>query len=194
MGTALDDTDWAFIEDIKSASDQMESFQRLLYEIFDQCFPTKRRTFFSESQPFFTEKLEKLKRRKCREFSKNRKSKKFLDIQAIYRKELLNAKKVFYRKKIHALRSSNPRSWYKNIKNLVGEDSADKRVEVEDIKDFSDEEQCEMIADKFAEVSSHYEPLQRDKIVFPAFSGNDMRREEKNCVLNLQNNALEMRS
>ena len=128
MGAALDDTDWAFIEDIKSASDKMESFQRLLYQIFDQCFPTKIRTFFSKNQPFFTEKLEKLKRRKCREFSKNRKSKKFLDMQAIYRKELLNAKKVYYRKKIHALRSSNPRSWYKNIKNLVGEDSSDKRI------------------------------------------------------------------
>ena len=54
---------------------------------------------FSENQPFFTEKLEKLKRRKCREFSENRKSKKFLDIQTIYRKELLDAKKVYYRKK-----------------------------------------------------------------------------------------------
>ena len=58
----------------------------------------------------------------------------------------------------------------KNIKKLVGEDSSNNRVEVEDIKDFSDEEQCEMIADKFAEVSNRYEPLQRDKLVFPAFS------------------------
>ena len=31
-----------------------------------------------------------------------------------------------------------------------------------------------MIADKFAEVSNHYEPLQREKIVFPAFSSNDI--------------------
>ena len=52
MGAALDDIDWTFIEDIESASDQMESFQRLLYQVFDQCFPTKRRTFFSETQPF----------------------------------------------------------------------------------------------------------------------------------------------
>ena len=116
MGTLLDDMNWTFIEDIESASDQMQSFQGLLFQIFDQCFPLKRRTFFSENQPIFTEKLERLKRRKCREFSKNRKSKKFLDIQGIYRKELLDAKKAYYRKKIHALRSSNPKSWYKNIK------------------------------------------------------------------------------
>ena len=82
----------------------------------------------------------------------------------------MDAKKGYYRKKIHALRSSNPKSWYKNIKSLIDEDLSDKRVEVEDIKDFSDEEQCEMIADKFAEVSNRYEPLRRDKIIFPAFS------------------------
>ena len=52
MGSALDYVDWGFIEGIDSASDQMNSFQRHLFEIFDQCFPSKRRTFFSENQPF----------------------------------------------------------------------------------------------------------------------------------------------
>ena len=31
-----------------------------------------------------------------------------------------------------------------------------------------------MIADKFAEVSNHYQPLQRDEIMFPAFSKEDV--------------------
>ena len=169
-----------FMEKIIVKYDQMESFQ-----IFDQCFPTKKRTIFSENQPFFSEKLEKLKRQKCREFSKNRKSKKILGIQNIYRKKLLDAKKAYYRKRIHALRSSNPKAWYKNIKHLVGEDSSDKRVDVEDIKDFSDEEQCEMIADKFAEVSYRYEPLRRDKIIFPAFSKEDVPVISEGNVLNV---------
>ena len=83
MGSALDCVDWSFIERIESASDQMGAFQRHLFGIFDQCFPSKKRTFFSENQPFFTEKLEKIKRRKCREYSKNRKSKKFMDLKNI---------------------------------------------------------------------------------------------------------------
>ena len=65
MASALDNVDWSFIEEFESASDQMGSFQRQLFKMFDQCFPYKRRTFFSENQPFFTEKLEKIKRRKC---------------------------------------------------------------------------------------------------------------------------------
>ena len=43
-------------------------------------------------------------------------------------------------------------------------------IAVESIKDLSEAEQVERIADKFAEVSNLYEPLRRDKIVFPAFS------------------------
>ena len=63
---------------------------------------------------------------------------------------------------------------YRNIKNLLGDDGSDNKIEVENIKDYSDEEQCELIADKFAEVSNLYEPLKRDKIVFPSFSRKDL--------------------
>ena len=174
MGSALHDTDWVFLEDIASASDQMETFQSYMFKIFDKCFPPKKRTFFSENQPFFTEKLEKIKRRKCREYSEHRKSKKYMDLKSIYRKELLSAKKAYYRKKIHSLRTSNSKSWYKNIKRLVGEDASDAKIEVEDIRCKSDEEQCELIADKFAEVSNLYEPLQRGQISFPIFSVSDI--------------------
>ena len=81
-----------------------------------------------------------------------------MDLQRIYEKELQIAKKAYYRKKIHALRTSNSKSWYKNVKSLVGEDASDVKIEVEEIKDYSDEEQCELIADRFAEVSNLYEP------------------------------------
>ena len=97
-----------------------------------------------------------------------------MDLQNIYRKELLSAKKAYYRKKIHALRTSNSKSWYKNIKKLLGEEGSDIKIDLEEIKDFSDEEQCELIADKFAEVSNLYEPLQRGQIRFPQFELSDV--------------------
>ena len=108
MGSELDSFDWSVIVNIETASGKMEFFQKSLYQMFDSCFPRKRRTFFSETQPFFTEKLEKLKRRKSREYTENRKSKKYMDLQGIYRKELKIAKKAYYRKRIQALRTSNP--------------------------------------------------------------------------------------
>ena len=52
----------------------------------------------------------------------------------------------------------------------MGNDNHEEVIEVESIKDLSEAEQVERIADKFSEVSNLYEPLRRDKIVFPVFS------------------------
>ena len=77
MTSVLDTWDWSYLEDLTSANDQMESFQDNLYQIFDKCFPIKRRKVFTESEPWFNDRLEKLKRQKCREFAKHRSSEKF---------------------------------------------------------------------------------------------------------------------
>ena len=91
-----------------------------------------------------------------------------------YKEQLEKAKNTYYRKKIRDLRTSHPRSWYQNIKKLMGNDSHEELIEVESIKELTDLEQAEKIADKFAEVSNLYRPLQRDEIDFPAFSKNDV--------------------
>ena len=144
---AIEDTlavfDWGEIEDIASASDQMAFFQNALFELYDLCFQTKRRKFFSETEPFYTEKLSKLKRRKGREFSKNRNSKKYISLHETYRRELVKAKRSFYRNKIRGLRTANPRSWFQHVKKLMGNQKRDDNISiVEDIKDLTDEEQC----------------------------------------------------
>ena len=66
-------------------------------------------------------------------------------------------------------------------------DSHEEIIEVESIKEFTDVEQAEKIADKFAEVSNLYKPLQREEIVFPAFSKEDVPViSEKNVLDVLQ--------
>ena len=57
----------------------------------------------------------------------------------------------------------------------MGEEGSDVKIDVEEIKDYNDEEQCELIADKFAEVSNLYQPLQRELICFPQFSLSDVQ-------------------
>ena len=77
---------------------------------------------------------------------------------------------MYYRKRIGSLRSVNARQWFRNVKKLINPDEGDVVLEVDDIKDFDDEKQAELIADKFAEVSAEYDPLDRTKIKFQAFS------------------------
>ena len=75
---------WDNVRSIKAAGDQMETFQNELLNMFTESFPLKSKTFFSETQPFYTEKLAKLKRKKQREFYKHRRSNKYLALDIDY--------------------------------------------------------------------------------------------------------------
>ena len=51
----------------------------------------------------YNEKLKQLKRKKCREYRKHRRSRKWIILNSAYMKEILIAKKQFYRDKIKNL-------------------------------------------------------------------------------------------
>ena len=53
-------------------------------------------------------------------------------------------------------------------------ENTDQQLEVQGIKHLSDKEQAELIADKFAEVSNKYKPLDRSKINFPQFEEDEV--------------------
>ena len=63
----------------------MKAFQDNLFSIFDDCFPEKSRTISSIDEPFFTDKLMNIKRRKTREYHKHRRSQKYLSLKKVYK-------------------------------------------------------------------------------------------------------------
>ena len=99
MKQILEEVKWDFIESESSLDQQMECFQNLLYKIFDISFPVISKTIFNKTEPFFTEKLIKLKRLKCRKFNKRRMATEYQSLNNIYKHELSKAKKSYYRKK-----------------------------------------------------------------------------------------------
>ena len=58
-----------------------------------------------------------MKRRKAREFRKNRKSNKFQQMDKIYKIEVDKATKRYYSEKIAKLANSKPKFWYRELKN-----------------------------------------------------------------------------
>ena len=191
MKQILEEVKWDFIESESSVDQQMECFQNLLYKIFDISFPVKSKTIFNETEPFFTEKLIKLKRLKCREFNKHRMSAKYQSLNNIYKVELSKAKKSYYRKKIRNLRTSNPRMWHKQLKILMTGSESQELPEVESIKHLPDSEQAELIADKFAEVSNLYDELDRNAINVPSFSEKDIPKfTEKEVIVVIESLAI----
>ena len=58
---------------------------------------------------------------------------------------------------------------------------------VDDIKDLTDSEQAELIADEFSKVANEYEPLEADDIEIPKFSYDEIpqfKEKEVELVLN----------
>ena len=174
MGNKLCSFDWDQVLRLESADCQMEAFQKNLFSIFAESFPMKTKIVFNESQEFYTDKLIMLKRKKKNEFRKHRRSEKYLSLKQTYKTELSKAKQDHYKKKIRVLRTSNPRMWHKALKKVMCGDDNKDIIEVESIKDLPDNEQAELIAEKFAEVANLYEPLDREKIKVPTFEEKDV--------------------
>ena len=100
----------------------------------------------------------KMRRKKAREYTKHRMSKKYIELNKIYNDMLTNAKKRFYKDKVSKLRNVNPKSWYRQLKSITKMTKCNDTPEVEDIKGHTAEEQAEMIAESFAKISKEYEP------------------------------------
>ena len=174
MGSKLKSFDWNQVLNLESADNQMESFQNNLFLMFSESFPMKTKIVFNESQEFFTDKLVILRRKKQTEYNKHRRSEKYESLHQTYKKELSKAKSDYYKKKIQIMRTSSPNMWHRALKRVMTGDGQEDVIEGEAIKDLPNEEQVELIANKFAEVANMYEPLDRTKISVPPFSESDI--------------------
>ena len=138
-------------------------------------FPKKTRKISSNNQPFFTEKLSILKRKKQREYNKHRKSEKWTRLNVEYNEKLGAAKRTYFKKEISKLKKSNPRKWFYWLKRLISSDQAKEQdIVVEEINHLSKEVQAEMIADSFASISQEYKELETKDIKFPPFNKEDI--------------------
>ena len=112
---------------------------------------------------------------KSRKFHKNRKSLKWRVLNQRCKKEGSKAKKKYYKDIVKDLKTSNVSQWYSKLKRLCSYDK--EKIEplvVDSIKHLTDQEQAEVIADKFSKVSQEYEPLQKDDIEVPFFDENSI--------------------
>ena len=180
----IEQENWISITQEESAHSKASKLQKLLLDKYHEFFPEKKISISSDDQPFYTEKLSRLKRRKCREYNKNRKSQKWEFLNADYVTELLKAKQNFYRNKIKKLRTKKPKQWHRELKKLTSFDQHESdNVIVEAIKDLPSKEQAEIIADKFAEISHEYEEIKSEDIEIPVFSDEEIPIIEESEVI-----------
>ena len=184
MRESLTKCDWSELSGEESAHKKADKLQKLLVSKYEEYFPEKVRITSSDDQPFINEKLKKMKRKKCREYQKHRRSSKWKSLEIKYKEELEKTKKGYYRKKIRDLRKLKPKNWHKEIKKLTSYDQLkSEEIIVEAIKDLPIQEQAEKIADSFASVSQEYERLETEDIKIPYFTNDEIPQFEEKDIL-----------
>ena len=166
---------WEEVLRANTVDEKTEVLQKILLNKVDEYLPQKVLKISSDDQPFITEKLKCLKRKKSREYNKNRRSKKWHDLNKKYKKEVSLSKKQFYNNIIKDLKKSMPAQWYSKLKRLCSYDQQKSDpIIVDSIKHLSDLEQAEIITDKFAKVSQEYDQLKTEDIKFPEFNDSQI--------------------
>ena len=91
----LEASDWGFLRNFPSINERMKAFHDELFRMFNYCFPLKKKVIYSESEPFMTDALLRLRRKRNREFNKHRKSLKYVQLDQRYKELLSKSSKQF---------------------------------------------------------------------------------------------------
>ena len=113
-------------------------------------------------------------RQRKRIYHTQRKSDKWQELDKLFKKEIKAAKKNFYKQMVADLKLKNPGQWYSTVKRMAAYDNKTEKIIVDEISHLSDQEQCERIADDFAEVPNSYTPLHTEDINIPSFASADV--------------------
>ena len=92
FGAWIRNETWDEVLKAKTVDEKSEMLQNMLLKKLDEFLPQKNKTVTSDDQPFCSEKMKRLKRLKSREYHKNRKSVKWMELNKKYKIEVAKAK------------------------------------------------------------------------------------------------------
>ena len=165
------DENWSEIYTTESADQKASKLQEMLYSKVELFFPEKSYKLNSDDQPWITYQLKKLDRKRKRIYRKERRSKYWKKIDSEFREEVKSAKQKFYRDSIQDLKSKKPGQWFQCLKKLSSYDQVKNEVpQCEEISHLPDEQQVELIAERFASIQNEYEAINPEKIDIPEFT------------------------
>ena len=163
--------DWENVYNAKTSNEKAQIFHKEVMEIVNRIAPEKYRNISTDDQPWYTDQLKILDRKRRREYRNNRRSDRYHILQKEYETKCKQAKKKFFNQMVRQIREANPSRWYSLLKRITKSD-ADKNEElnISEINNLTDEEQVEMIASHFNATSQEYEQVEVEDIKIPDFN------------------------
>ena len=169
----LIDQSWDQVYQAKSAHQKAEIFQSTLMSALDKFLPVKTKRFCDNDQPWMTQKLKDLDRKRKRIYRKERRSDKWKSLNKKFKKDVKLAKSKYYKNTVENLKLKKPGQWYAALKR-ISQESESFQINCEEINHLSNEEQVEKIAERFAMIPNSYEALKSEDIEIPHFSPEDV--------------------
>ena len=96
----------------------------------------------------------------------------------LFKKEVKSAKSQFYQKTVAELKTKSPGQWYSCLKKITSYDQQSGKINIDEIRHLSDQEQAELIADKFTSIPNQYDALKTEDISVPPFSAAEIPQFE----------------
>ena len=159
---------WEAAFENKTADEQVELFHEVLRHHLDVYFPEKLTKMSNLDKNWMTPELKQLHRQMQREYFKHRRSTKYKSYKRRYKK--LKQKSIKNRLKnfVTELKQTAPGKWFSMAKKIGAvENKSSDDVVVDSLKNLSNQEAANAIAQHFAAVSNEYSPMDFSKL--PAY-------------------------
>ena len=89
--------------------------------------------------------------------------------------KIKTAKSQFYKQAVAELKLKKPGQWYSCLKKMTSYDQQKHEQQiVDEISHLSDQDQAEIIAEKFASIQNEYDSIKTEDILVPPFEENQI--------------------
>ena len=165
FGQWISSHSWSDVYSKETAHEKAITLQNILIEKYNFYFPEKTIMFREDDKPWVNQEVKRADRHRRRAWVRDKYSQKYKKLNLKYLDICKKAKENYYQKTINNLKEANISQWYRNIKRISSSNHLmEREVEVEQIKGHPIDQQCELIADKFSEISQLYSSLHRENI------------------------------
>ena len=161
----LQNETWQDLYQLETAHQKAELLHSTLLDKLDVFLPQKTIKIRPGDRAWVTTEIKMLDRKCKREYSRNKKSKKWQCLNSLFLSECKKAKQDYTINIVNDLKHSNQSQWYSKLKRMSSHNTEkEEETCVQDLLGLSDQVQVEKIADQFSEVSNLYSPLKDDAI------------------------------
>ena len=159
---------WENVYHATTSDEKAHIFHKEVMEKVNEIAPEKLRNVSSDDEPWFTDQLKVLDRRRRREFQRHRRSERYHKLQKEYQNKCSQAKKKFFNEMVRQIREANPSRWYSLSKRIIKYNTEkNEELNIAEINHMTDEEQVEAIANHFNAASQKYIQVETEDILMP---------------------------